>query len=114
MMQNSSPPTLITYMEVSVQSNTQKQWTNNFSRSTTHREKPMTKDEIHHKPTFTDTTTNFFSNHPTEHKVAACRYVTARYFTLALTPTLTRTKTRRTQRHTLYIRRQQPPIHTHP
>lgn len=34
----------------------------------------MNKDEIHHKPIYADTATNFFSNHPTEYKIAAHRY----------------------------------------
>jgi hypothetical protein len=41
--------------------------------------------EIFRKPTTTDTTINYFSNHPSEHKLAACRYYIERTFTLPLT-----------------------------
>jgi hypothetical protein len=39
---------------------------------------------IFHKPTSTDTTINFLSNHPLEHKMAAYRYLTHRMYTLPL------------------------------
>jgi hypothetical protein len=45
--------------------------------------------EIDHfrKPTATDTTINYFSNHPLEHKLAAYRYHIERMLTLPLTQT---------------------------
>ena len=39
---------------------------------------------VFHKPTSTDTTINFLSNHPLEHKMAAYRYLTHRMHTLPL------------------------------
>jgi len=39
---------------------------------------------IFHKPTSTDTTINFLSNHPLEHKMAAYRYLIHRIYTLPL------------------------------
>jgi hypothetical protein len=41
--------------------------------------------DIYCKPTTTDTTINYTSNHPNEHKVAACRYLTNRMPSLPLT-----------------------------
>jgi hypothetical protein len=41
--------------------------------------------DIFRKPTTTDTTFNFFSNHPIEHKVAAFRYNITRTHSLPLT-----------------------------
>jgi len=38
------------------------------------------------KPTTTDTTINFFSNQPIEHKIAAFRYHIIRIHSLSLTP----------------------------
>jgi hypothetical protein len=38
------------------------------------------------KPTTTDATISFFSNHPTEHKVATFRYHITRMYSLPLTP----------------------------
>jgi hypothetical protein len=40
--------------------------------------------DIYRKPTTTDTTINFSSNHPTEHKMTACRYLINRMTTLPL------------------------------
>jgi len=40
---------------------------------------------IYRKPTTTDTTINYLSNHPTEHKLAAYRYMIHRMLTLPLT-----------------------------
>ena len=37
--------------------------------------------DIFHKPTSTDTTINFLSNHPLEHKLAAYRYLIHRLYT---------------------------------
>lgn len=74
-MQNSSPPTSITYMEVPIQfREREKKRTTNFLDLLLKGKEPMNKDEIHHKHIYADTTTNFFSNHPTEHKIAAYRY----------------------------------------
>jgi hypothetical protein len=42
--------------------------------------------DIFCKPTTTDTTINFLSNHPTEHKVAAFRYHITRMHSLPLIP----------------------------
>jgi hypothetical protein len=42
---------------------------------------------IYRKPTTTDTTINYMSNHPTEHKLAAYRYMIHRMLTLPLTQT---------------------------
>ena len=42
--------------------------------------------DIHRKPTTMDTTINFFSNHPMEHKLAAYRYHIMRMHCLPLTP----------------------------
>ena len=39
---------------------------------------------IFHKPTSTDTTINFLSNHPLVHKLAAYRYLIHRLYTLPL------------------------------
>jgi len=39
---------------------------------------------IFHKPTTTDTTIHFLSNHPLEHKMAAFRYLTHRMYTFLL------------------------------
>jgi len=58
---------------------------------------PMNKDEIHHKPIYADTTTNFFSNHPT--KQNSCIQVF--YYMHAFIPTLTGTK--RMKHNTTYI-----------
>ena len=41
---------------------------------------------IFRKPTTTDTTINFASNHPMEHKIAACRHHITRMHSLPLTP----------------------------
>ena len=41
--------------------------------------------DIYRKPTTTDTTINYTSNHPTEHKMAAYRYMVNRMLTLPLT-----------------------------
>jgi hypothetical protein len=41
--------------------------------------------DIYGKPTTTDTTINFFSNHPTEHEMAAYRYHINRMLSLPLT-----------------------------
>jgi hypothetical protein len=38
----------------------------------------------HRKPTTTDTTINYYSNHPTEHKLAAYRFLINRMLTLPL------------------------------
>ena len=40
--------------------------------------------DIFRKPTATDTTINYFSNHPLEHKLTSYRYYTERMFTLPL------------------------------
>jgi len=40
--------------------------------------------DIFRKPTTTDTTINYNSNHPTEHKMAACRYLINRMLSLPL------------------------------
>jgi hypothetical protein len=42
--------------------------------------------DIYRKSTSTDTTINFNSNHPTEHKLAAYRYVISRIIYLPLSP----------------------------
>jgi hypothetical protein len=42
--------------------------------------------DIFRKPTTTDTTNNFFSNHPIEHKMAAFRFYITRMHSLPLTP----------------------------
>jgi len=42
--------------------------------------------DIFRKPTTTDTTINFFSNHPIKHKIAAFRYYITRMHSLPLTP----------------------------
>ena len=42
--------------------------------------------DIYHKPTTTDTTINFLSNHPIEHKMAAFRYHISRMYSLPLAP----------------------------
>ena len=48
---------------------------------------PTTIDiDIYRKPTKTDTTINFRSNHPIEHKMAAYRYLINRMLMLPLTP----------------------------
>jgi hypothetical protein len=41
--------------------------------------------DIYRKPATTDTTINYSSNHPTEHKMAAYRYMINRILTLPLT-----------------------------
>jgi len=41
--------------------------------------------DIYRKPTTTDTTINYTSNHPNEHKIAAYRYLTNRMTSLPLT-----------------------------
>ena len=80
-MQNSLLPTSITYTEVPIQPNKKKIIDILLTGKET-----MTKDEIHHKPIYADTTTNFFSNHPTEHKIAAYRYFTTCRHLLPLSP----------------------------
>jgi hypothetical protein len=40
--------------------------------------------DIYRKPTTTDTTINFLSNHPTEHKMPAFRYHISRMYSLPL------------------------------
>jgi hypothetical protein len=42
--------------------------------------------DVYRKPTTMDTTINFLSNHPTEHKLAAYRYHITRMHSLPLTP----------------------------
>jgi hypothetical protein len=42
--------------------------------------------DTYQKPTTTDTTINFTSNHPTEHKLAAYHYLINRMISLPLTP----------------------------
>jgi hypothetical protein len=49
------------------------------------RKTPNLEIDIFHKPTITDTTINYLSNHPLEHKLAAYRYYIERMFTLPLT-----------------------------
>jgi hypothetical protein len=48
--------------------------------------------DIYHKPTTTDTTINYTSNHPNEHKMAAKRYLTNRMTSLPLTTYRERTE----------------------
>jgi hypothetical protein len=45
---------------------------------------PKIEIDIYRKPTTTDTTINHTSNHPTEHKMAAYRYMINRMITLPL------------------------------
>lgn len=40
--------------------------------------------DIYRKPTTTDTTIHYKSNHPTQHKIAACRYMINRLHNLPL------------------------------
>jgi len=49
------------------------------------RKTPNLEIDIFHKPTTTDTTINYFSNHPLEHKLAAYRYYIERMLMLPLT-----------------------------
>jgi len=49
------------------------------------RKTPNLEIDIFYKPTTTDTTINYFSNHPLEHKLAAYRYYIERMLTLPLT-----------------------------
>jgi hypothetical protein len=55
--------------------------------------------DIYRKPTTTDITINFTSNHPAEHKVAAYRYLINRMLSLSLSLSLSLTHTR-THTHT--------------
>jgi len=48
------------------------------------RNPPKLGISVFRKPTSTDTTINFYSNHPLEHKLAACRFHIERMFTLPL------------------------------
>jgi hypothetical protein len=50
------------------------------------REHNKLKVDIYRKPTTTDTTINFFSNHPIEQKMAAYRYHITRMHSLPLDP----------------------------
>jgi len=42
--------------------------------------------DIYREPTTTDTTINFLSNHPIEHKMAAFRYHISRMYSIPLDP----------------------------
>jgi sugar diacid utilization regulator len=57
----------------------------NFLDLTIIRHPSKTEINIYRKPTTTDTTINYTSNHPTEHKMAAYRYMVNRMLTLPLT-----------------------------
>ena len=48
------------------------------------RQPTQTEIDIFRKPTTTDTTINYISNHPTEHKMAAYRYLINRMLSLPL------------------------------
>ena len=61
------------------------------------RHKNQIEIDIYRKPTATDTTINFMSNHPTEHKMAAYRYLINRM--TALPQSLEKRKTERTRIH---------------
>ena len=61
------------------------------------RHKNQIEIDIYRKPTATDTTINFMSNRPTEHKMAAYRYLINRM--TALTLTLEKRKTERMRIH---------------
>ena len=56
----------------------------NFLDLTIIRKTPKLEIDIFHKPTTTDTTIHYLSNHPIEHKLAAYRYYIERMFNLPL------------------------------
>jgi hypothetical protein len=55
--------------------------------------------DIYRKPTTTDTTINYTSNHPSEHKMAAYRYLTNRMTSLPLTTDKRRNRIAKNPRH---------------
>jgi hypothetical protein len=57
----------------------------NFLDLTIHRKTPHPEIDIYRKPTTTDTTISFLSNHPIEHKTVAFRYHNQRMHSLPLT-----------------------------
>jgi hypothetical protein len=57
----------------------------NFLDLTIHRKTPHLETDLYRKTTTTDTTINFLSNHPIEHKTAALRYHITRIHSLPLT-----------------------------
>jgi len=57
-----------------------------FLDLTISREHTRLKIDVYRKPTTTDTTINFFSNHPIEQKMAAYRYHITRMHSLPLDP----------------------------
>jgi hypothetical protein len=58
----------------------------NFLGVTVTRKQINLEMDIHRNPTTTDTTINFLSNHPIEHKMAAFRYHISRIYSLPLAP----------------------------
>jgi hypothetical protein len=58
----------------------------NFLNKSVTRYQTNLEIDIFLKPTNTDTTINFFSNHPIEHKIAAFKYHISRMHPLPLTP----------------------------
>jgi len=64
----------------------------NFMEILKIRNQSTLESDIYLKPTTTDTTINFSSNHPTEHITAAYRCYINRMFSLPLTEELTSTR----------------------
>jgi hypothetical protein len=58
----------------------------NFLDLTITRKQTNLEIDIFHKPTTSDTTINFLSNHPLEHKMTAFRYHISRTYSLPLAP----------------------------
>jgi hypothetical protein len=77
-----------------------------FLDLTIHRKTPHLKTDIYRKPTTTDTTINFLSNHPIEHKTAALRYHITRMHS---PPPNNRKKTKRMGNNTTNCKEQKSP-----
>jgi hypothetical protein len=58
----------------------------NFLDLTITRKQTKLETDIYHKPTTTDTTINFLSNHPIEYKMATFSYHISRMYTFPLAP----------------------------
>jgi len=78
----------------------------NFLDLTITRQQTNHQIDIYRRPTTTDTTINFLSNHPKEHKMAAFRYHISRMYSFPLAP---EKETKRMEINTTNSQKQQVP-----